>query len=301
MNPPHSHIASRQSQTWELEDINLSHSIMEFHSFDSLKALNDTEFVRLHFGLGGAYQFSFRQLNSSYDLVGHHNNIMYSHGLELEVLNKSKRIETFGINFQTAAFIKIGQYGNDPLKRFTEKVLKQENTILSPKWKHNSLGIQNVIREIIHSSYKEGLRELFLLSKSIELLVLQAELYEQEEKSLFIKKSADKKKLIEAKEYLNASLENPPTLVELAKLIGLNEYKLKRGFKELFGTTVFGYIQACRMTLARQLLLDTDKSAKEIAYEIGYSSPQHFSKAFKQQFGRTPNSMRKTPDSAMGA
>jgi len=49
----------------------------------------------------------------------------------------------------------------------------------------------------------------------------------------------------------------------------------------------------------KRLLLGTDKSAKEIAYQTGYSSPQHFSNAFKKKFGLTPNSVRNFPDSAI--
>lgn len=292
-------IKKRTSKSWELDNIFLSHSIIDYHSFGKLTAQNDTEFVRLHFGLQGSYDFRFAQLNSSYSLVGHHNNIMYSKGLELEVSNKSKRIETFGVNFNTDTFIEIGQNGNDLLKRFTDKILNKENAILSPIWKTNNFKIQQVIQEIINCAYSEELRNLFLLSKSIELLVLQAELYEQKAENQFIKLEKDKKKLIEAKEILTAKLSNPPTIIELSKLVGMNEYKLKKGFKEMFGTTLFGYIHASRMSLAKRLLLGTDKSAKEIAYETGYTSPQYFSNAFKKQFGVTPNSIRNTPDSAI--
>ena len=294
-----SHIANRTSQKWELENISLSHNLIDFHSFGSMKAVNDTEYVRLHFGLAGGYEFSFAQLDSSYALSGHHNNIMYSKGLELEVKNSSKRIETFGIDFKTDAFIEIGQNGNEVLKRFTEKVIRGENSILSPNWKTTNLYMQQVIQDIIHCPYGEDLQQLFLLSKSIELLVLQAKLYEEEKKDRFIKSEKDRRKLIEAKELLSAKLDDPPTIIELAKLIGINEYKLKRGFKELFGTTIFGYIHSQRMELAKKLLLGSSKSAKEIAYETGYSSPQHFSHAFKKTFGLTPNSMRKNPDSAI--
>ncbi|MTI30281.1 helix-turn-helix domain-containing protein, partial [Xanthovirga aplysinae] len=112
----------------------------------------------------------------------------------------------------------------------------------------------------------------------------------------FIKTTTDKNKLFEAKEILSQSIENPPTLRELSKLIQLNEYKLKKGFKELFGTTVFGYIHKIRMNIAKNLLLESDKSAKEIAFETGYSSPQHFSKAFKKEFGVAPKSIRHYPN-----
>jgi len=289
-------IANRISKSWEIDKIHISHNVIDYKSQGKQTALNDSEYVRLHFGLQGSYDFTFAQLNSSFSLSGHHNNIMYTDGLELEVENKSKRIETFGINFTRDSFIEIGQNGNEPLKRFTDNVINKKNSILSPHWKTNNLKIQLVINEIINCSYKDELKDLFLLSKSIELLVLQAELYENQSAYRFIKSATDKNKLIEAKELLKQRIDDPPTIVELAKLIGLNEYKLKRGFKELFGTTVFGYIHNIRMSMAKRLLLGTDKTAKEIAYQTGYSSPQHFSNAFKKKFGVSPNSVRNTPD-----
>lgn len=290
------HIKDRFSKSWELDKIHLSHNIVDYQSEGKIIAKDEADLVRLHFGMQGSYDFEYKQLNSSFSLAGQHNNIMYSQGLEIEVKNKSERIETFGINFSRQAFIEIGQNGNDPLKRFTDKVINQENSILSPRWKTSNFKIQEVIQEIIHCNYENELKDLFLLSKSIELLVLQAALYEEVKTPVFIKSEKDKKKLIEAKELLQSRLENPPTIVELAKLVALNEYKLKRGFKELFGVTVFGYIHQRRMNLAKKLLLGTDKSAKDIAYETGYSSPQHFSKAFKKQFGITPKSIRTNPD-----
>ena len=292
-------ILNRTSTRWDLDHIFISHNIIDYQSYEKQRSVNDSDLVRLHFGLQGSYDFHFAQLNTSFSLSGHHNNIMYTDGLDIEVENKTKRIETFGINFQREAFIQIGQNGNEPLKRLTDQVIKKKDAILSPIWKTNNLKIQEVIQEIIFCPYTDELKNLFLLSKSIELLVLQASLYDQEQSNTFIKTEKDKKKLIEAKEILEAKLENPPTIIELAKITGINEFKLKKGFKELFDCTIFEYIHNSRMSLARRLLLGSDKSAKEIAYETGYSSPQHFSTAFRKKFGVTPNSIRKNPDSAM--
>ena len=292
-------IAKRTSNLWKLNKLQISHNIIDYNSLGLNTSKNETEFVRLHFGLQGAYDFKFTQLNASYQLSGHHNNILYSDGLEIAVENKSKRIETFGINYNTDFFIEIAQNGNESLKRLAEKVINKENAILSPEWKTNNFKIQSVINEIIHCPYSEGLKDLFLLSKSIELLVLQAELYEHQGNKAYIKDDNDRKKLLDAKELLTARIDNPPTLSELSKLVSLNEYKLKKGFKELNGTTVFGYIKHIRMNLAKTLLLETTKTAKEIAYETGYGSPQHFSKAFKEQFGIAPNSIRNFPDSTI--
>lgn len=285
-----------QQTKWQLDHIVIKHSLVAYHDFGQQKVSNTDDVVRLHFGLRGDYNFTYNALNTSFELKGEHNNILYSDGLEMEVHNKSKHIETFGIEFDTNTFINIAQNGNDALKYLTEDIVQKKSSILSLNWRPNNLKIQQVIQEIIHCPYGDNLRQLFLLSKSIELLVLQAELYEQKKELAYIKKRSDKELLFEAKHLLDKRLTEPPTISELSKLIGMNEYKLKKGFKELFDTTIFGYIHQHRMSLAKRLLLGTEKTAQEIAYETGYSSPQHFSKAFKKTFAVTPNSIRKNPD-----
>ena len=85
-------------------------------------------------------------------------------------------------------------------------------------------------------------------------------------------------------------IEHPPSLMMLAKLSGLNDYKLKRGFRQVFGSTVFGYLRTYRMEQARQLLLERKMTVSEVARSVGYSSLSRFSLAFKQQFGVLPGS-----------
>ncbi|CAM3895844.1 MULTISPECIES: helix-turn-helix transcriptional regulator [Flavobacterium] len=293
------HDTTINNKSWQLENIVISHNTIDYSAFEKKVFKNDKELVRLHFGLNGDYNFRCKQLNSEFTFTGHHNNIIYSDGIEMEISNKSKRIETFGINFSTEYFITIAQNGTDSLKRFSEKILNKESAILSDQWMPNNFKIQYVINEIINCSYTNELKNLFLLSKSIELLVLQAELYNNKNQTHFIKSNLDKQKLFEAKEILTLKIDNPPTIVALSKQISLNEFKLKKGFKELFGTTIFGYIHKNRMNLAKKLLLETDKSAKEIAYETGYSSPQYFSNAFKKEFGTSPDSIRNNSDFAI--
>jgi AraC-like DNA-binding protein len=84
----------------------------------------------------------------------------------------------------------------------------------------------------------------------------------------------------------------PPTLSELAKAVGINEYKLKKGFKETFGNTVFGYLADTRLELARIELFEKKKSVSQLAFELGYSSIQHFSNAFKKKFGVSPGRLK---------
>ena len=157
------------------------------------------------------------------------------------------------------------------------------------------LAIKRILNEIIDCKYSGGLKKLFLLSKSIELLVVQAEqiCVTETTSGKFIKSNAEIDKIIAAKDLIINCMQSPPTLSQISKSVGLNEYKLKRGFKEIFNTTIFGYLADQRLELAQKLLKDTDKTAYEISMDIGYSSPQHFSNAFKAKFGVPPKNIFK--------
>ncbi len=282
-------------RAWDLGEVQLSHHIIDYPRTDSWSAHNDLDVVRLHFGLRGDYDFHYHQLDRFYELRGSHNNILYSDGIEMEITNHSMQIETFGINFSKDAFIEIAQEGNPILQKLADQILAGRPAILAPNWRNNNLAIQSIIQEILHCPYSDQLRSIFLYAKSLELLVLQASLFDDSSPGYHPSK-VDQEKLIAARDFLNQNLSQSPTIKVLAQQVQLNEYKLKKGFKALFGSTVFGYLHQQRMAKAKQLLLGTDLLAKEIAYEIGYSSPQHFNTAFKKAFGHTPKSVRKNPD-----
>ena len=122
-------IQNIKSRSWDIENMVLNHYVIDYVGPGINRSKNDSEYVRLHFGLQGSYEFSFAQLNARFALAGHHNNIMYTDGFEIEVHNKTNRIETFGINFSIDAFVSIDQNGNEPLKRLCDQVLQKQNAI----------------------------------------------------------------------------------------------------------------------------------------------------------------------------
>jgi len=95
-----------------------------------------------------------------------------------------------------------------------------------------------------------------------------------------------------AGETLKRNLEAPPTLAALARDVGLGETTLKRGFHQVFGTTVFGYLRACRMERARHLLATGEATVLEAAAMVGYSNPSNFAAAFRRQFGLNPKAFQ---------
>ncbi len=206
-------------------------------------------------------------------------------------------IETFGVDFPKETFIEFTQQGDDLLNRFAEKILSGTSALLSEDWGAVTSPIQRVIDEIVRNPYSGELQNIFLLAKSLELLVVCVDHYQQTSNSrpVYLKRTSDQEKVIAARDFINARITSPPNLSEIAKAVGLNEFKLKRGFKEMFHSTVFGYLTERRLHLARHYLLDTSKTAAEIAMNLGYSSPQHFSHQFRKKFGVTPNSIRKNP------
>src|SRR5690606_29523976 len=96
-----------------------------------------------------------------------------------------------------------------------------------------------------------------------------------------------------AKSLIEENIRTPYSLMELSRTVGLNDFKLKKGFKKLFGTTVFGYLSELRMQYAWKLLLEDKRAVKEVADEVGYKNPHHFSAAFKKHFGMLPSELNR--------
>ncbi|MFT3868033.1 MAG: AraC family transcriptional regulator [Nibricoccus sp.] len=91
---------------------------------------------------------------------------------------------------------------------------------------------------------------------------------------------------------LQANLEHPPSLAELAGAVGLSESTLKRGFHQLYQTTPFGYLRACRLEHARELLATGKATVLEAAAYVGYSNPSNFAAAFRTRFGVNPKTFQ---------
>jgi AraC-like DNA-binding protein len=287
----------RDSVIWQCNEIRLGHAVSRFHECTSFVSAGSKDVVRMHFGLKGDYRFSYRQLDRDFDLIGGHHNIMYSPEFDMVVENKTLVLETFGIQFPRDLFIRYTAQGNDILKRFSEAIAEGRSALLSEQWGAIDPPIQLAIQQIIHCRYTGDMQQLFLLSKSIELLVLCAGSCSEalDKTEPFIKTKADKEKIIAVRDLINEKVDCPPNLSEIARSVGLNEYKLKRGFKETFHTTVFGYLSEQRLHLAHRYLCDTGKTAAEISAELGYATPQHFNHVFKKRFGVTPRAVKNNP------
>ncbi|WP_286682892.1 AraC family transcriptional regulator [Sulfurospirillum sp. MES] len=139
--------------------------------------------------------------------------------------------------------------------------------------------------------FQGSLQELYLESKLLELV------YQTFHNSSFHVCTEfcqdDCKAMHKAKNILLGDLANPPSLKALARQCALNEFKLKQGFKKLFGTTVYGFVHTKRLEKAKELLEKQEISVQEAALHVGYQSLSHFSKAFKERYGKFPLELKK--------
>lgn len=149
--------------------------------------------------------------------------------------------------------------------------------------------LQVVLNQLFTTTLSESAEKLYYHGKALELLGLYFSSKKPDTESCpFLNDEETVRKIKHAKEFLLKNLESPPSLKEIAKAAALNEYQLKVGFKEIYGNTVFGYLNDHKLDHSR-LLLDTGKfQVSEVAYQIGYTNPSHFIAAFKKKFGVTP-------------
>jgi AraC-like DNA-binding protein len=149
-----------------------------------------------------------------------------------------------------------------------------------------------VISEMHNAPYRGNLKGLFLEAKLLELFLMQ--IYQLDNRILLSPKikTGDIERLQYIKAYLDCHFAESLSIIMLSREAGINQTKLKNGFKELFKTTVFGYINELRLKEAKRLLLEEKMCVNEVAYTVGYKYPHYFSAAFKKKFGILPASLR---------
>ncbi|WP_099239003.1 AraC family transcriptional regulator [Synechococcus sp. BDU 130192] len=153
-------------------------------------------------------------------------------------------------------------------------------------------GIQLNLKQILNCPYQGVMKQIFLESKALELITLQfnqLNVLETGRKRTIHLRPPEIEAIHHAKDILISHLDNPPSLLDLARQVGLGERKLKQGFRTCFGKTTFQYLHSYRMDRARELLAEGRMSVAEVASLVGYSHLSHFAAAFKRKFGMNPS------------
>jgi AraC family transcriptional regulator, transcriptional activator of the genes for pyochelin and ferripyochelin receptors len=153
--------------------------------------------------------------------------------------------------------------------------------------------IDQVITQIWHCPHTGFLRQAYLQGKAWELLTLAfAPLLPTTPAPLAVLNPDTHERVYQARTILQTQLQQPPGLGDLARQVGLNEFYLQEGFKQIFGTTVFRYLLDYRLELAKLYLQNSDGRIEDIAKTVGITNRSYFAAAFRKKFGVNPKTYR---------
>lgn len=175
---------------------------------------------------------------------------------------------------------------------YFHQVMNQDfSTSVKPAKESISAEVALTLQHMINHKYEGRVKRLFLAARVFDLIV---HISQKADKPAVILKEDDVNKIILARQLVERDLQKPNSLIELSRKAGINDYKLKKGFKELTGHTVFGYLYKIRMEKAHYFLSKEKKSVNEVAFLVGYKNAQHFIAAFKKQYQILPGSLNKS-------
>ncbi|MCL7988469.1 AraC family transcriptional regulator [Sphingobacterium sp. lm-10] len=183
------------------------------------------------------------------------------------------------------------------VRKFVNDVTAGRTAHLFPKGIPICPEIANLLLEIKSSELDEISREYYIKGKIFLLLSL---LFQKAQSSTsptpkgsVVFRQDEQDKLQRIADLLEKNLDKFYSIEFLAKEYALNEFKLKKGFKQFYGMGIFEYAVKLKMEQARKLITDNNHTFKEVAYLLGYSAPSSFSVAFKRATGLSPLQYRK--------
>lgn len=159
-----------------------------------------------------------------------------------------------------------------------------------------SPAVRLILNDIMNCQYRDQLKKMYLEGKILELTAVylnEVVFGDREGDSAVRLSSYDIEALRQARGILDENITSPPTIGKLAKLICLNEYKLKKGFKELFGMPVHAYIIDKRLEMARLFMEDKKLRVTEAALLVGYNDLSYFAEKFRKKYGINPSEYSK--------
>lgn len=207
---------------------------------------------------------------------------------------EKKQFQTFHIHFEPD-FLKNYLNGSKELKNFILEVHRGNFCSLSEERHFATAEMMSVVESIIKNPYEGRTGHLFIASQVNVLLLLAIHKINQDnqKQNMAPLSNVDKEKLAVARAFLTDHWDEMITTQKLTKVVGMNDHKLKKGFKQLFGKTIYSFQENIRLQKAMRLLIESDLPVGEIGMKVGYLYPQHFSFQFKKKFGFPPTYFRK--------
>jgi AraC-like DNA-binding protein len=247
----------------------------------------DSSFLQFHFCIKGSSKFVFNQGRYTLDIHEENSLLLYNPQRELPIdlqVEPNSWIVTIlisikkfhGLFSQEADYITFLSEDNKDKKYYKDGVISPSMAI--------------VLNQLINYNLNASIKQLYFKGKAYELLSLYFNRSEEAdvEQCPFLVDETNVIKIRKAKDIIISRMAEPPSLQELADEIGLSLKKLKEGFKQIYGDSVFSFLFDYKMELARKLLEAGNDNVNEVGLKVGYSTSSHFIAAFKKKYGTTP-------------
>lgn len=246
-----------------------------------------SNFIQMHFCLRGSSKFLFNNSSYTFDVLDNRSILLYNPQRTLPInleINPKTTLISLLISIDKFHSLFSKESGYIPfLSNENSNKKYYDDTEIKPT-------VSIVLQQIINSNINSSIRELYVKGKIYELLSLHFQKDESVngEYCPFLVDEQNVLKIRKAKEIIISRMAEPPSLQELASEIGLSLKKLKEGFKQIYGDTVYSFLFDYKMEHARKLLETNQYNVNEVGTQVGYSTASHFIAAFKKKFGTTP-------------
>ncbi len=199
---------------------------------------------------------------------------------------------SFDIHFPLRFLIDLAAF-HPLVDAFLRQADQQKAYQYSSERHRASFEMLEIIRRIQINEFSPPALYTYLDAKAVELLMLALHSLSVQVDGRIKFRKDDIEKMHEAEKIIMANLENPLSLIGLARKVGVNDFKLKKLFPQVYGMTVFNYLMEAKMARARNLVLYTELAFSEIALQTGFKNIPNFNTAFKRKFNCNPTFMRK--------
>lgn len=174
-----------------------------------------------------------------------------------------------------------------------EKYFNNNESLNLIDFSPTSLHSQILLNDILTCKLTGELYSIYTQAKALELLTLELSKLDKKKDEIFLD-NYDKEAIHHAREILINNMHNPPSIVELAKQVHLNEFKLKKGFKQVFNTTPYKLLNEYKMNKAKKLLEEGIYNINEISSIVGFKYANNFTNAFYKEFNIRPKDLMKS-------
>lgn len=247
----------------------------------------NSSFIQFHFCIKGSSEFIFNNGNYRLKIEEENSLLLYNPQrdlpIHLEVHAKSWLVSVLvsikkfhGLFSQEADYITFLSDDNKDKKYYKDGKISPSMAI--------------ALNQIINYNLNSSIKSLYFKGKGLEVLSLYFNRSEDAdvEQCPFLVDETNVIKIRKAKDIIISRMSEPPTLQELSEEIGLSLKKLKEGFKQIYGDSVFSFLFDYKMEVARKLLEAGNHNVNEVGLKVGYSTSSHFISAFKKKYGTTP-------------